>query len=175
MSDAARIFDICKHPGTVVISGSFDTTTGGKFQARLGDLTSPCPVCCTIPPGRIVQGSRTVFVNKLPAARVDDKIICGIGIPPIPPPPGFHMPATSYSVRDEDNYVKAVFTDDSSLINEPPDPNTKGDDLPEKKPLTKFLSGLSLDLNLGMRFALKAMLAGPNSVAMGCFSVKIGG
>jgi uncharacterized Zn-binding protein involved in type VI secretion len=174
MPDAARMLDLCKHPGTVVLTGSFDTTTGGKLQARLGDLTSPCPVCCTIPPGRIVQGSKTVFVNKLPAARVDDKIICGIGIPPIPPPPGFHLPASSYSVRSEDNYVEAVFTDDSALIEDSPSPEAK-DELPEKEPLKKFLSGLSLDLNLGMRFALKAMLAGPNSVAMGCFSVKIGG
>jgi uncharacterized Zn-binding protein involved in type VI secretion len=172
MSDAARLTDLCKHPPTVVITGSPDTFTGFLPQARLGDLTSPCPVCCMIPPGKIVQGSMTVFVNKIPASRVDDQVICGLGVPP-PPPGGFHPPASSYSVRSEDNYVKAVFTDDGVLINEPPKGPAK--DVPPKKPLSRFLKGLSLDLRVGYRFALKLKLGGPNSIALGCFSVHIGG
>ena len=173
MSDAARELDLCKHPGTMVITGSPDTTTGFMPQARLGDLTSPCPVCEMIPPGRIVQGSMTVFVNKIPASRVNDQVICGLGFPP-PPPRGFHLPASVYSVRAEDNYVKSVFTDDSVLVDEPP-PSAPAEDVPDKKPLTRFLQGLSLDLRIGFRFGLAISLGGPNSIAMGCFSVHIGG
>ena len=172
MSDAARLTDLCTHAGTVVITGSPDTTTGYLPQARLGDLTSPCPICMMPLPGRIVQGSLTVFVNKIPASRVNDQVICGIGVPP-PPPGGFHMPASAYSVRSEDDYVKAVFTDDGILIQEPPRGPSK--DVPQKKPLTRFLKGLSLDLRIGFRFGLKLKLGGPNSIAMGCFSVHIGG
>src|SRR3954468_17645321 len=118
MSDAARIFDICKHTGTVVVTGSPDTLVGYRLAARFGDLTSPCPICKIPLPGRIVKGSRSVFINKMPAARVSDKVICGAGVPPAPPG-GFHMPAGEYSVRSEDNYVDAVFMDDSVLIDEP--------------------------------------------------------
>src|SRR4051812_9737778 len=132
MSDAARETDICDHLPTLVISGSPDTTTGYFAQARLGDHSTPCPICCTPTPGLIVQGSMTVFVNSVPAVRVGDQIICGAGI--LPPPPGSlqHLPAGQYSVQDEDNYVKAVFTDDSSLINEPPPPSPP-EDLPARQ------------------------------------------
>jgi uncharacterized Zn-binding protein involved in type VI secretion len=173
MSDAARETDLCDHP-TLVISGSPDTTTGYLPQARLGDHTSPCPLCCTPPPGLIVQGSMSVFVNSFPAVRVGDQIICGAGVLPVPPGSLQHLPAGQYSVRDEDNYVKSVFTDDSALINEPP-PKAAPQDLPARQPLSRFLQGLSLDLNVGMRFVVMAMAGGPNSVALGCFSVHIGG
>ena len=172
MSDQARIFDPCTHVGTMVTTGSPDTLVGYQLAARLGDLTTPCPICKIPLPGRIVKGSRTVFINKMPAARVSDKVICGAGVPPAPPG-GFHMPASEYKVRPEDNYVDAVFMDDSMLIVEPPKGGNS--DVVQKKPLSRFLKGLSLDLNIGMRFALKLSLSGPNSIAMGCFSVKVGG
>jgi uncharacterized Zn-binding protein involved in type VI secretion len=159
--------------GTIVLTGSPDTTTGGQLQARLGDLTTPCPICKIPLPGRIVQGSMTVFVNKIPASRVGDLVLCGAGVPPIPPPGGFHLPASTYSVQDDDDYVKAVFTDDSSLVTEPPAKTAV--DVPAKAPLSRFLSGLSLDLNLGMRIALTLMLAGPNAIQSGCSTVIIGG
>jgi uncharacterized Zn-binding protein involved in type VI secretion len=173
MSDAARQTDMCSHAGTLVTTGSPDTTTGFLPQARLGDLTSPCVACKMPLPGRIVQGSSTVFVNKVPAARARDQVVCGLGIPPSPPG-GFHLPASSYSVRPEDDYVSAVFTDDGTLIDEPP-PEAPAEDVPDKKPLTRFLQGLSLDLRIGLRFGLALTLAGPNKIQMGCSSVHIGG
>lgn len=169
---AARLTDRCVHKVTAIITGSPDTIVNSLLAARLGDHTTPCPICCVPTPGLIVQGSLTVFINKMPAARVDDFVICGIGITP-PLPGGFHMPVTGYSVRPEDNYIEAVFTDDGSLIKEAPKDPPKP--LPEHKPLQRFLKNLSLQLNIGMRIAIKAIMAGPNMVESGSSNVFIGG
>ncbi len=172
MSDAARLLDLCTHVGTVVMSGSPDTFTGMKPQARVDDITSPCPICKMIKPGKIMKGSSTVFVNKKQAARVGDRVACGAGL--VPPLGCSHGPAHEYSVRSEDNYVEAVFKDDSVLIVEPKKKKGPPEDVPEKKPVS-FLHDLSLDLNIGLRMTNMAMGVGLNSIALGCFTVHIGG
>jgi len=46
--------------------------TGGMPQARITDMAT-----CVGPPDVIVQGSRTVFVGSLPAARIGDRTAHG--------------------------------------------------------------------------------------------------
>jgi membrane protein involved in colicin uptake len=120
-----------------------------------------------------------------------------------------------YAVRDEDNYVAAVFTDDSRLLAgaprqdeaarkkkahdkkkadrkaaaeakeeaaeaataakaRPPESAADAPKEPEKKPLSRFLKGLSMSINLGSRMVLKLTGAGMNSVDSGCSTVLIG-
>lgn len=55
------------HVGGPVVSASTNVITGGKPQAR---VTDKC--ICNGPPDMIVQGSATVLVNGLPAARLGD-------------------------------------------------------------------------------------------------------
>jgi uncharacterized Zn-binding protein involved in type VI secretion len=169
---AARLTDRCAHKVTAIITGSPDTIVGSLLAARLGDHTTPCPICMVPTPGLIVKASTSVFINKMPAARVDDLVFCGIGLTP-PLPGGFHMPVSGYSVKTEDNYVEAVFSDDSSIIHDPPkDPKPPP---PERRPLQRFLQGLSLHLDIGMRIGITAMFAGPNLIESGCSDVFIGG
>jgi uncharacterized Zn-binding protein involved in type VI secretion len=170
----ARLTDLTIHVPPV-ISGSPDTIVGGLLAARKGDLTAPCPVCCTPPPGKIVSGSSSVFINSIPAARITDKVACGSGS--APPGGGSHGPVTVYGVKPEDNYVDAIFNDDSFMLNEepgdlesPPPPDKQ----PERKPAS-FLSDLALDIDLGSRSGSSGAGGGPNMIALGCFTVIVGG
>jgi len=169
----SRLTDATVH-APPVISGSPDTIVGGLLAARLGDLTAPCPVCKT-PPGKIVQGSSTVFINSIKAARIGDAVACGAG--GSVPGRGSHGPVTTYGVKPEDNYVDAIFRDDNYLLSEdagdiehPPPP----DEQPKRKPAT-FLSKLSLDIDLGSRSAGGGGGGGPNALAVGDFTVIVGG
>ncbi len=104
MKPAAKKGDLCLHAGKIQ-TGSPDTTTNDKKSARLGDIhdcKSHPPGAPPWPPGPIVTGSSTVFINRLKAARHTDKLMCGA---PGPPPPGAANPqTTSYEVRDDDAY-----------------------------------------------------------------------
>jgi uncharacterized Zn-binding protein involved in type VI secretion len=160
------------HP-TVVVSGSPDTLIGAQPAARVGDLSTPCPLCKT-PPGAIVQGSSTVFINSQPAARILDPIACGAG--GAPPGGGAHAPVGVYEPKPEDDYVEAVFNDDAYLLEEQEATDDKpppADKPPPRKPLT-FLDGLSLDIDLGSRSGSAGGGAGPNAVAVGDMTVIIG-
>jgi uncharacterized Zn-binding protein involved in type VI secretion len=55
------------HVGGPVVSGSPNVITGNLPQGR---VTDKC--VCAGPPDMIVQGSATVYVNGLPAARIGD-------------------------------------------------------------------------------------------------------
>ena len=65
-----------------MVSASFNVITGKKPQAR---VTDKC--ICVGPPDVIVKGSATVYVNKLPAARMGDRTAHGgvimIGMPTV--------------------------------------------------------------------------------------------
>jgi uncharacterized Zn-binding protein involved in type VI secretion len=104
MKPAAKVGDLCLHAGKVQ-TGSPDTTTNDKKSARLGDIhdcKSHPPGFPPWPPGPIVTGSSTVFINRLKAARHTDKLMCGA---PGPPPPGAANPQTAaYDVRPDDKY-----------------------------------------------------------------------
>jgi uncharacterized Zn-binding protein involved in type VI secretion len=170
---AARLTDNCIHP-TVITSGSPDTVVGSLPAARLGDLVTPCPLCKT-PPGKIVKGSSTVFINSKPAARILDSVACGS--PGAPPGGGSHAPVSVYGVKKEDNYVETVFSDDSFLLEEgkgdmqkPPPP----DKPPPRAPAT-FLDGLSLDIDLGSRSGSGGGGGGANAIAKGETTVIVGG
>lgn len=104
MLPAAKKGDLCVHGGQIQ-TGSPDTTTCGQPAARLFDQhdckTHP-PGFPPWPPGPIVTASSTVYINKLPAARKTDQLICGA---PAPPPPGAANPETAaYAVRRADSY-----------------------------------------------------------------------
>ncbi len=104
MKPAAKVGDLCLHAGQVR-TGSPDTTTNDKKSARLGDIhdckTHP-PGLPPWPPGPIVTGSSTVFINRLKAARHTDKLMCGA---PGPGPPGAANPKTTeYAVHKNDAY-----------------------------------------------------------------------
>jgi uncharacterized Zn-binding protein involved in type VI secretion len=101
----ARLTDLTVH-SPPVISGSPDTSIEYLPAARLNDLTAPCPLCKTPPPGKIVTSSKTVFVNGLGAARLSDKVACGSG--GSPPGGGSHPPAKGYEVRPDDSYEKMI-------------------------------------------------------------------
>lgn len=104
MKPAAKVGDLCLHAGKIQ-TGSPDTTTNDKDSARLGDIhdcKSHPPGAPPWPPGPIVTGSSTVFINRLKAARHTDKLMCGA---PGPPPPGAANPQTAeYAVRPDDDY-----------------------------------------------------------------------
>lgn len=108
MKPAAKVGDLCLHAGKVQ-TGSPDTTTNDKKSARLGDIhdcKSHPPGAPPWPPGPIVTGSSTVFINRLKAARHTDKLMCGA---PGPPPPGAANPKTAeYAVRPDDAYQKLM-------------------------------------------------------------------
>lgn len=101
----ARLTDVTAH-APPIISGSPDTSVEYLPAARLNDLTAPCPVCKTPPPGKIVTSSKTVFINGLGAARATDKVACGAG--GSPPGGGSHPPAQGYQARPEDSYEKMM-------------------------------------------------------------------
>ena len=63
---------------------------GGKFAARVTDLTKLCtlPGCVPGGPGIIGKGSATVTICGLPAARVGDMTQHAACIAPIPSPTG---------------------------------------------------------------------------------------
>lgn len=167
----ARLTDLTAHAPVVVVSGSPDTKTGYLPSARLFDLTAPCPVCKIPNKGLIVSSSKSVFINHLGAARVGDKVLCGAG----GSKPGGCSPGTAspYEVRTEDNYVDSVFTDESFLISE-----DKGDEPPADKPPEKekarFFKDLSMSITMGTAFGMAPGGGGPNSIALGCFTVIIG-
>ena len=171
---AARLTDECEHDNNVK-SGSQDTVIGKQPAARLGDQVTSC-VRCLSPPGKIVTGSKTVFINSVAAARVSDQVECGGADEP--PPPGKHPPVTPYVVKKEDDYVGAVFRDDAFLIEEeepdedgtPPPP----DEQPERKPMS-FLDGLSLDLDPGSAIITGEQDGGNNTIAQGEQTVIVGG
>jgi len=173
MPKAARILDLCKHTVTAIITGSPDTIIGYRLAARVGDLTAPCLMCKIPKPGKIMKGSSTVFINAVSAARVDDKVMCGAGL--VPPGGGSHPAVTEYSVRKEDNYVDAIFSDDKFLLTEAvnTDKRTEPDKAPPRQPV-KFFKGLSLNIDLGRRAGSAAMGFGPNSIALGDSTVYIG-
>jgi uncharacterized Zn-binding protein involved in type VI secretion len=171
---ASRLNDKCEHYSTVIESGSPDTIIGGQPAARVGDLVSGCWRCASRR-GMIVKGSKTVFINSKPVARITDDVECGEGDEP--PPPGCHGPVTTYGVKPEDNYVNVVFSDDANFITEeegdeknPPPP----DKPPPRKPAS-FLDGLSLDIDLGKRIAQKEVSGGANAVEQGELTVIVGG
>ncbi|MBW2524108.1 MAG: PAAR domain-containing protein [Deltaproteobacteria bacterium] len=102
----ARLTDANVHP-PVVITGSPDVIVCHLPAARLNDVTAPCPVCGPpTPPGKIVTSSSTVFINRMGAARVSDKVACGAG--GAPPGGCSHPPAKGYQVRSEDSYEKMM-------------------------------------------------------------------
>nr|WP_295658855.1 PAAR domain-containing protein [Polymorphobacter sp.] len=76
MPPASRITDmhVCPmftgpvpHVGGPIILGCFTVITGMMPQARVTDMA-----VCVGPPDMIAKGSATVFVQKLPAARIGD-------------------------------------------------------------------------------------------------------
>ncbi len=106
MKPAARQLDQCVHGGKVT-SGSPDTTIGGMPAARLEDA-HVCPIPGHVA-GKIVSASTTVFINGKGAARVADTIACAT--PTAPPPGKTHKAAAEYKVKDDDNYLKAVYAE----------------------------------------------------------------
>ena len=105
---AAKKGDLCLHGGKI-ITGSPDTTTCDKLSARIGDqhtCKSHPPGSPPWPPGPIVTGSSTVFINRLKAARLRDELQCGAAGPG---PPGTANPQVeSYRVRPEDSYQRLM-------------------------------------------------------------------
>jgi uncharacterized Zn-binding protein involved in type VI secretion len=169
---AARLTDLTKHAPVVIVSGSPDTKAGYLPSARLFDLTAPCPICKIPNKGLIISASRTVFINRLGAARVDDKVLCGAGL--MKPPGCSPPPVAEYGVRAEDNYVEAVFTGDAHLVTETgTDDAPETDAPPERKP-AKFFKDLSMSISMGSAFGMSTPGGGPNSIAMGCSNVFIG-
>jgi uncharacterized Zn-binding protein involved in type VI secretion len=169
----SRLGDTCVHTNKIV-SGSPDTIVGGKLAARKGDVVSPCPVC-KAPPGKIASGSSSVFINSKAAARITDKVACGSA--GVPPGGGTRSGVTTYQVKPEDNYVEAVFRDDSFLLQEEPGgpQNPPEPDRQPPRPPARFLEGLSLDLDLGKRAAGSGVGGGINAVLLGDTSVIVGG
>jgi uncharacterized Zn-binding protein involved in type VI secretion len=128
---AAKKGDFCLHAGQVR-TGSPDTTTCGQPSARLLDQhdckTHP-PGFPPWPPGPIVKGSSTVFINHLPAARKTDQLLCGV---PGPPPPGGANPqTTTYKVRSGDSYHKLMAVEHEMAARD----KTKDDKEPDKTEL----------------------------------------
>ena len=62
--------------------------------ARLTDISAPCvvPGCIPAGPGMISQGSGTVLINSLPAARINDMTAHTSCVAPIPAPVGKVLP-----------------------------------------------------------------------------------
>ncbi|MBI4953249.1 MAG: PAAR domain-containing protein [Myxococcales bacterium] len=106
MKPAARLSDPCMHGG-MLASGSPDTTVGGMPAARLGDIHT-CPIPGHVA-GKLVSASSTVFINGQGAARVADTIACAS--PAAPPAGKTHKAAAEYKVKDDDNYLKAVYAE----------------------------------------------------------------
>lgn len=83
MPPAARLFDqhVCPMPGTpphvggpVTGACSADVIIGGQPAARVADLS----LCTAVGiPDPIVQGSPSVFINRMPAARIGDRTAHG--------------------------------------------------------------------------------------------------
>ena len=75
---AARIGDQTAH-GTPLVGGTGSPTVliGGKPAWRVGIDFHTCPLVDGVKPhvGGVTQGSSTVFINNLPAARQGDQII----------------------------------------------------------------------------------------------------
>ncbi|HRI66253.1 MAG TPA: PAAR domain-containing protein [Polyangium sp.] len=71
MPPAARRGDLTVHGG-VIVEGSPDVTIGGMPAARLMDKH----VCPIHGPGPVTETSKTVFINKVGAARVMDACTC---------------------------------------------------------------------------------------------------
>jgi uncharacterized Zn-binding protein involved in type VI secretion len=68
--------------GPILPSCAPTVLTGGLPQARVSDRLT-----CVGPPDVILMGSRTVFVSKLPAARIGDQTVHGgvivLGLPTV--------------------------------------------------------------------------------------------
>ncbi|WP_237385860.1 RHS repeat-associated core domain-containing protein [Xenorhabdus sp. Sc-CR9] len=64
-------------PDGAISSGSPNVQIEGKAAAR---ATVDLAACSKHPPPLIAQGSESVFINDQPAARVDDKLVCGATI-----------------------------------------------------------------------------------------------
>jgi uncharacterized Zn-binding protein involved in type VI secretion len=174
---AARMSDLCVHPGTAIVSGSPDVLIGYMPAARESDLTTPCGTVCYMPlPGKVAKGSSSVFTNSRMAARMGDPVACGLGSAP-PSAGGVANPLGIYEVRDEDNYVASIFGDDRFLAEEPVkregEKIIEVDPQPERGP-SRFLEGLSLDLDLGGAPVISVIAAGPNLIVGGSPSVLIG-
>lgn len=83
MPPAARMGDPTSHGSPLTPGpGSMNVMIGGKPAWRAMMDFSACPVA---PPphvgGTVMKGSTSVFINKMPAARMGDKVIEGGGPP----------------------------------------------------------------------------------------------
>lgn len=79
---AARVGDLTNHPGKIEALGIHTVDIGGLPAAMQGDnhiCAIPSPPG-PHPPAPIIEGSRTVFIDRRPAARVGDKTGCGAAI-----------------------------------------------------------------------------------------------
>jgi uncharacterized Zn-binding protein involved in type VI secretion len=79
---------------------SLNVKYNNMAAARVSDMSKPCmlPTCVPGGPGIIAKGSSSVFVNKLPAARVGDLTQHATCVAPIPSPVGKIIPPGSTSV-----------------------------------------------------------------------------
>lgn len=87
MPAAARVFDVTNHPG-LIVKGSRNVRIN-SLKAALATETPEIhgahiclmpPIAGPHPPNPIVTGSKTVFINGLPAARQFDATGCGATI-----------------------------------------------------------------------------------------------
>ncbi|NHB97800.1 RHS repeat-associated core domain-containing protein, partial [Photorhabdus stackebrandtii] len=77
-SAVTKMVDSIGPPSGVLLTGSPDVFIEGKAAARATVDTAGCTKHPA--PPLIAQGSETVFINGAPAARVDDKLVCGATI-----------------------------------------------------------------------------------------------
>ncbi|MGJ8606232.1 MAG: PAAR domain-containing protein [Marivita sp.] len=67
------------HPPMPVVQGSPNVSANTLAVMRVGDMYAPhfCPVCKAPHPQLLAAGSRSVFVNGIPAGRIGDRVACG--------------------------------------------------------------------------------------------------
>ena len=84
MPPAARLGDITTHGDPLgPFGGSFNVLIGGRPAWRAIIDLHTCPIADGPKPhagGPVMEGSRTVFINNFPAARMFDEIV-EVGVP----------------------------------------------------------------------------------------------
>ena len=106
---AARMFDLCFHFPVMIITGSPDTKIGYLRAARLNDVCTPCLLPpCKPPMPKIVESSKTVFINGLGAARMLDAVNDGAGAKPPGPKGHRHSAEGGYKHRKIDQFEELM-------------------------------------------------------------------
>jgi uncharacterized Zn-binding protein involved in type VI secretion len=82
MPPAARITDVCGHPGIITGPGVPNVLIGGLPAAVVGDLHACAmpPVAGPHPPTPECKGSAKVLIGSRPALRVGELASCGAPI-----------------------------------------------------------------------------------------------